>query len=103
MLVLGGSRDTSTPMDTQVRPIYEGLGGWRALGEITDAGHYTFSNACDMLSTFADCDPPYLDPDEAHPLINEMVTAFLALQRGQAEAEAHLPPAGAAVTWEQEE
>lgn len=101
VLTLGGGRDTLTPMETAVTPAYEALTGasWRALGEITDAGHYTFSDACDLLPTYADCAPPYLDPAEGHALINTLTVAFLDAQRGEAEAEAWLPPQDDRLVW----
>lgn len=100
VLTLGGGRDTLTPMET-VTPMYEALTGapWRALGELVDAGHYTFSDACDLLPTYEDCAPPFLDPAEAHPLINTVTTAFLDMQRGNAEAEAWLPPEDERWAW----
>jgi predicted dienelactone hydrolase len=99
-LVLGGSRDTTTTMSDQVRPIYEGWGGRPAyLGEIADAGHYTFSNACDLVPTFDDCEPPYLEPAEAHAIINTVTTAFLGQARGVEGYEPWLPPDDERLGW----
>jgi predicted dienelactone hydrolase len=82
-LVLGGSRDSTTTMSAQVRPIFEGWGGRPAtLGELADAGHYTFSNACDLVPTFDDCEAPYIPTADAHALINTVTTAFLGLALG---------------------
>ena len=42
---------------------------------ITDAGHYSFSNACDLVSTYPDCGPG-LEHTEVHHLVNTVTTAF---------------------------
>jgi predicted dienelactone hydrolase len=99
-LVLGGSRDSVTPMEWQVTPIYAGLTSLpRFLGEIRDAGHYTFSDACAMAPTFDDCDPPYLPPEEAHPLIDALTAAFLGLAQGDDRNLGWLPPEDDCLTW----
>lgn len=99
-LVLGGSRDTTTTMSAQVRPIFEGWGGRPAsLGEIADAGHYSFSNACDLVPTFDDCEPPYLEPAEAHAIIVTLTTAFLGRAAGDERYDPWLPPDDARLTW----
>lgn len=99
-LVLGGSRDDITPMAWQVTPIYAGLASLpRFLGEIEDAGHYTFSDACDLAPTFDDCEPPYLPAEEAHPLIDALTAAFLGLVQGDERHLDWLPPADERLTW----
>jgi predicted dienelactone hydrolase len=99
-LVLGGSRDDVTPMSWQVTPIFGGLASLpRYLGEIADAGHHTFSDACDLVGTFDDCDPPYLDPHEAHPLIDTVTAAFLGVAQGDARFHAWLPPKDDRLIW----
>lgn len=102
-MVLSGTLDTLTPMETQVRPYFEGLSTEpRVLGELTDAGHFTFSDACAMAPTFDDCDPPYLSADEAHPLIVAATTAFLEWTAGDDRARDHVPtPDEPAWTWTQ--
>lgn len=97
---LGGTRDTLTPVETEVRPLYTDAGGQpRSLGVLTDAGHYTFSDACEMLPVFDDCEAPYLDPAVAHPLVATVSTAFL-LERLGVDVAGWLPPTDPAWTWE---
>jgi len=99
-LVLGGSMDTTTSMVDQVQPIFEGWGGRPAfMGEIADAGHYTFSNACELVPTFDDCEPPYIESSEAHAIINTITTAFLGQARGDARYDAWLPPDDERLQW----
>ncbi|MFH1464634.1 MAG: hypothetical protein ABIO70_09630 [Pseudomonadota bacterium] len=103
-LVLGGSRDNITPMAWQVRPIFGGLESTpRYLGELADAGHYTFSDACDLADTFDDCEPPYLDPAVAHPLIDTVTAAFLGVVQGDERFRVGLPPEDDLLTWTAEE
>lgn len=104
-LVLGGSLDDLTPMATQVTPIYGDLVATpRALGTLEGAGHYAFSDACSILPTYDDCEPPYLPEEETHPVIRTAVTAFLHYNRGDDQAAAWLPdPSAAILTWEEVE
>lgn len=99
-LVLGGTRDTTTSMSAQVRPIFEGWGGRPAtLGELADAGHYTFSNACDLVPTFDDCEPPYIPTADAHALLNTVTAAFLGLAMGDERYADWLPLDDERWTW----
>ena len=99
-LVWGGSRDTLTSMEVEVGPIYEGLAvSPRALGELEDAGHYTFSNACDWVTTYDDCSDPYLPGEVAHPIIATVTTAFLDRARGAPGRDAWLPTSAPELTY----
>jgi predicted dienelactone hydrolase len=102
-LVFGGTRDTLTPVEGQVRPIYADYGGEKALGVIEDAGHYGFSDACAMVPTYEDCAAPYLPPEEVQRIAGTVTTAALDAARGIAEAAGWLPPAGEpALEWSAE-
>jgi len=99
-LVLGGSMDTTTSMVAQVRPIFEGWAGRPAfMGEVADAGHYSFSNACDLVPTFDDCEPPFIEGAEAHAIINIVTTAFLGQAMGDERYDAWLPPDDERLQW----
>lgn len=99
-MVLGGSRDSTTSMADQVTPIFEGWGGRPAYqGEIADAGHYAFSNACEMALPIDECEEPYIDPTEGYELIRTLVTAFLGQAAGDARYDAWLPFDDERVSW----
>lgn len=102
-LVLGGDRDTLTPLDTLVRPLYESLATpERALGTLVDAGHYTFSDACAFLgdAAYDDCAPPYADPAEAQRVANGLALAWLSRAHGEDLWAGWLPPEEPALVWE---
>ncbi|NOY24472.1 MAG: hypothetical protein GXP62_01230, partial [Oligoflexia bacterium] len=100
-LILAGSMDTVTPWDSVVKPIWQDLSADpRAAGLIEGAGHYSFSNACDLVSTFADCSDPYLAPAEVQGIAKTVTLAWLQLALGQTEALAWLPPDDTRLTWE---
>jgi len=99
-LLLGGSRDSSTTMSAQVTPIFEDWGGRPAyLGEIVDAGHYTFSDACDIMPIFDDCEGDYIDPADAHAIINTVSAAFLGQAMGEDRYAEWLPIDDASLVW----
>lgn len=99
-LVWGGSRDALTTMEQQVGPIYGALTvSPRYLAELRGAGHYTFSNACDWVNSYDDCSPPYLAPEEAHPIIRTVTTAFLDQARGVPDREPWLPTDDERLVW----
>lgn len=101
-LVLGGSLDSLTPVDSMVGPMYDRLLTTpRHLGVIEGAGHYTFSDACAFAPTFEDCEAPFLAPEQAHVLINTVSVAFLDLHLGEDEAAAYLPPEDPLLSWQE--
>jgi len=100
-LILGGSFDPITPMESQVQPIFNDLGGTKHLAEIDTAGHFTFSDVCTLLPTYEDCNAPFMSLEEAHPLIRGMTTAFLEKNAGlDDQSDTWLPPAHDRVRWE---
>ena len=99
MLVMGGGKDTSTAMSWSVEPIYNDMTqSQRMLMEIFDAGHASFSNACELLPTYPGCDSDTLSNEEAHPLINQAVLQYLGSLLGY-EFEQALPFEDSRVAW----
>jgi predicted dienelactone hydrolase len=97
----GGSLDELTPVEEQVRPLWEGVGSSpKYLAVLEGAGHFTFSDACNFLPIFEDCKEPYLQGAEAHPVIGAVTTAFVEGLLG-ADTEGWLPPEDSRVAWEQ--
>jgi predicted dienelactone hydrolase len=99
MLFFGGGKDDVTAMEWSVVPLYDGITSEKALAEFPNAGHYTFTNACDILPTYDDCGEGFLPPAEAHVLINTITTAFLARILGYTGWEDALPPVSEEVIW----
>jgi len=100
VLVLGGARDDTTTLEAQVGPLYEAVGSRpKSFGLFQDAGHYTFSNACDWVPTYPDCSEPYLDPKLAFDVINTAVAGFLDVQRGEDRATEYFPPSSQYATF----
>jgi predicted dienelactone hydrolase len=103
-LVMGGGLDTGTTMEDQIRPAYEAMSSAepRYLAEIEQAGHFAFSNACEMLSGMAgdECNEDYVDPDEGHQMIRTWVSAFLQQIQGREDACDYLPGYFDDVHWE---
>jgi predicted dienelactone hydrolase len=99
-MVLGGERDNSTPMATQVRPIYEALGSEvKYLGMLKDAGHMIFSMDFE-LTNFDECEEPYLSYELGQPEIQTAVTAFLQLVLGNPDAADYFPTDSDLWEWE---
>ena len=100
-LVLGGEYDTSTPVDPLVNAIFDRIGTEdKNYGIVKKTGHYTFSNACDFITTYPDCGEGYIPTDEAHALINQLTLAYLENLRGTEGMDAHLPPDSEDLLWE---
>ncbi|MFN8640912.1 MAG: hypothetical protein U0802_04340 [Candidatus Binatia bacterium] len=104
-LIVGGSIDETTPpADNQQRPFDHLPSGARvvAYANLTDAGHFTFSDFCEvprMLLSFLGgfgeaCEPRHLPWRHAHDIVNYLALNFFdAALRGDAEALARLDPA----------
>lgn len=100
-MVLGGGLDTSTTVAAQVQPVFDGLSVEpRYLGIITRAGHVSFSNACDYMPVFDECeDEAFTPPHEVQAMTTVLVTAFLFETLGFAEASAYLGVEDQRLAW----
>jgi len=107
-LILGGSIDTTTPFAANQQTPFDLLPSGAAivgLGELADAGHFTFSDFCevprDLLSFLGGfdeaCEPRHLAWRWAHRIVNYLALNFFdATLGGDAEAAARLTPAALA-------
>ena len=96
-----GTDDTLTPWKTAVRPIWQALTtSPRALALVEGAGHYSFSDACELTDTFPDCAPPYTDPAVVHALSRTLALAWANQARGVRGMDAWLPPDDPLVSWQ---
>lgn len=83
-MVQGGTMDQSMPFEPECRAPFEALGGEAYLLGIQDAGHFTFSNMCDLvdlldlsIDAFDDgCGDANIPPAQAHAIANQYATAF---------------------------
>ena len=99
MLVWGGGKDDLTPMEWMVSPIYDALRTSKNMGEIPLAGHYSFTNACDILPAYPDCGEGFLPPEEVQEIVNEITTAFLFKELGYIGWEDSWPRVSDQLIW----
>jgi hypothetical protein len=98
MMIFGGTLDEWTPLEYEIRPIYDALGSpsWKI--EIDQAGHMSFTDICRipgsmLIPDLADmCDPAvYIDLDRAFYITNAFATAFFRYHlRGEEAMEVYL-------------
>jgi predicted dienelactone hydrolase len=103
-LILGGSIDETAPFDSQQLAPFQALPSGAAvvgLGELTDAGHFTFSDFCEVqrdllafLGGFDEaCQPRHLPWRRAHDIVNYLSLNFFdAVLRRDAAALGRLDP-----------
>lgn len=99
-MVLGGSKDTLTSMEMTVNPIFNKLtSSSRIKGEIIGAGHYSFSNACDLLPTYPDCGEDHLSSSAVHYRINTASVAYLGWLLGDDRMSEYLITEDSYLLW----
>ncbi len=73
MMILGGTKDTVCPFDTEQKALYQALNPPKYLLEIFEAGHLVFSDyACVLLPDSPECQRL----DELHGIMTSYATAF---------------------------
>lgn len=107
-LIVGGSIDETTPFETDQRFPFESMSpGAKIVGlaELVDAGHFTFSDFCEVprnllsfLGGFDEaCEPRHLPWRHAHDIVNYLSLNFFdAVLRDDAQALARLAPSSLA-------
>jgi predicted dienelactone hydrolase len=105
ILIMGGTLDVTTPFPANQLAPYQSLPHGAkvvGLGEITGAGHFTFSDICEVprnlvgaIGGFDEaCTPAHLPWHDAHDIINYVALNFFdATLRGDTDALARLDPA----------
>jgi predicted dienelactone hydrolase len=103
-LIVGGSIDETTPAASSQQRPFDHLPSGAAVvgyGNLTDAGHFTFSDFCEVprallafLGGFEEaCEPRHLPWRHAHDIVNYLSLNFFdATLRGDAAALARLAP-----------
>ncbi len=54
-LVIGGRVDADLPYDNEIRPVYDGLGTPKTMATLERAGHWGFTDLCQVIPTVVDC------------------------------------------------
>lgn len=79
-LVMGGQRDGDMPYDSEIRPAFERLGSGATLVTLARSGHWAFTDLCELLDVFDDCQgeaSDYMDASVVQATTNTLVTAHL--------------------------
>lgn len=88
VLVMGGSSDETTPVETQVKLYWQQLTHQDSMYlELAKASHYSFTSVCDIpfvAGPAYSCEGDFLNAQRGWDLINTATTAFLGLHiKGQ--------------------
>lgn len=81
-LMMTAALDATLPNEAEGDPLWDGMTQADSLRlDFQTAGHFTFSNACGLLPGMSGdgCGEGFLEPTEAHRLINAYALAFLRL------------------------
>ena len=76
-IVMVGSRDTLTPLDTAGQAAFGLLDGPRFLVEILNTGHCAFAVGCIPAACGAGCEPTALPPDDGHQFTLRYAVPFV--------------------------
>jgi len=101
--VLGADRDTLTEWDDTVLPSYLDLTVVpRYLAGLQDAGHYSFTDFCDLLPASSNngCEEDFRPAAEVLDTTRTLSLAFLLSVAGVEEAAAWMPPEEGIGLWE---
>ena len=97
-LVFGGTRDTNTPVEHEIDPIYSDLPAPKAKVIIQDAGHMSFTDVCSLsfaktlLKDFCG-DDTLIEAEKANNITKTLTTAWLdRYLKGQVGAAKALKP-----------
>jgi predicted dienelactone hydrolase len=79
-LTMGGTEDTTCPLDIETRPIFNGMAKPKALAEITGASHMTFTDVCSnalLKGIIGDMCTMSINSKRAFEIINTLSTAYI--------------------------
>ncbi len=80
-LLITGARDRTLPESSEGDPIWETLTGRHVRVDLTNGGHFTFSNMCQLLPGLAaaeddGCSDEFVEPELAFEIVNAYGLAF---------------------------
>ncbi len=91
--VHGGDRDHVVPAETDASMVWLYAQEPKSYLEMFDAGHFAYSDICEVAPRFVQCRPPFIDMDTAHYLINMYVTShFKVFLEGDLRYAGYLTP-----------
>ena len=100
-LLIGATNDTYCPMDTQVRPAFDGIDHTpRYLGELLGGDHFSFTILCELFPVDGFCEEDSLSIDEAIPPLQVSINAFLDVIRGESRSAEWLPLEDDLLIWD---
>jgi len=81
--LMTAGRDMTLPDAEHGDPLWDDFQGSQHLrASFPEAGHFTFSNSCEIGVGFGDgCGPGFIEIEAAHELINTLVLSWLRSQR----------------------
>jgi predicted dienelactone hydrolase len=81
VLMITGARDTSVTELGSATPIWNRLmGAQHRRVQFHQGGHFTFTNICSIIGPLGEdngCDDSFIPPEQAHPIVNAYVAAFV--------------------------
>lgn len=100
-LGIGADRDATTPWDTVVEPSNRELTTTpRALAELTDAGHFSFTDFCTAVNADDGCSDDFRPFEDVLATTRTSALAFLRSVQGDERAQEWLPPDEGVSSWE---
>lgn len=105
-LVLAGTSDGDMPYDTEGRPTWEALGSPKWMATLQDAGHWAFSDICDMVPFLEDCRGTaagYLDPALVQATTQRLVLSHVGVHLLEDDRYAPFLTGDDHTTWETSE
>ncbi len=109
ILVFGGDQDAELDYVEEIRPTYEALGTPKQMATLAAAGHWAFSDICEIIPMFEECyGEGWMDVDQVHAISVPLTTAYLKVElAGDDRYEPWLDDTYLAeiegLTWEHEE
>ena len=80
-LVFGGDQDAELDYLEEIRPTYEAMGAPKGLATLADAGHWGFSDICEIVPLFEECHGEgWMDVQQVHDISVPLTTAYLQVK-----------------------
>jgi predicted dienelactone hydrolase len=102
-LVQGGTRDGDMPYDEEIRPVFEALPSGSALATLADAGHFGFSDLCEV-APLDECEGAaegFMEVERVHQLSRTLTTAWIrSVWLGESDEDRFLGTGDVDLTWE---